>query len=422
MRNRNKIPSDRIKDAEMPLRKAENGIHEIAFNRRRTKRMNRETEWAEQVLEKVRRKMIRVCEKNRDKIPYTTGPDGSYDDRADSDRIFSVDDGLNWWTNGFWSGMLWLLYLDTKDRRYLDTARDAEYRMEHCFETFYGLHHDVGFMYQPSAAADYRITGNERSRRTALHAAQLLAGRFNPAGNFIRAWNDLPGQDTRGWAIIDCMFNLSLLYWAARETGDPRYYHIAVRHADTAMREFVREDGSVNHIVEFDPWTGKAVRSLGGQGYGVGSSWTRGQAWALYGFTISYLHTHDEKYRNTAERVAEYCLANIPENGLIPIDFRQPKEPWPEDSCGACVMAGGFLELAKAVEEEEKKNRYREAALKILHAIDEHRADYSEDCDAIVQNCAAAYHSEDHDMTMNYADYYYIEALYKLKGSEFLMW
>lgn len=246
-------------------------------------------------------------------------------------------------------------------------------------------------------------------------------GRFNPAGNFIRAWNDIPGDDTKGWAIIDCMMNISQLYWASEETGDPRFHHIAVAHADTAMKNFVRPDGSVNHIVEFDPETGEMVRSLGGQGYGEGSSWTRGQGWAVYGFMIGYLHTGKQEYLDTAKKVSHYCMAYLPEDGIIPVDFRQPEEPAYEDSCGACVIACGLLEIAKHVPEQEK-TMYVKAAVKILKAIDEKRADWSEKCDAIVQNCTGAYHSPEHHFTMNYADYFFIEAIYKLKGTGIFLW
>lgn len=376
--------------------------------------------WADEVILKIREKMDWVSEKNRDRIPYTTGENGNYDDRADQSKAWRIDDGLNWWTNGFWGGMMWLLYQDTKQEKYAQIARISEEKLEQCFTDYYGLHHDVGFMFVPTAVADYRLTGNKDSRRIALHAANLLAGRFNPAGRFIRAWNDLE-EDTRGWAIIDCMFNISLLYWASGEIKDPRYKQIAMMHADTVMEHFVRPDGSVNHIVEFDPETGAFVRSLGGQGYGEGSSWSRGQGWAVYGFMISYLHTGKKEYLETAKRVAHYCMANLPESGIVPVDFRQPKEPAWEDSCGACVIAGGLLEIAKHVPALEQE-MYRSAAVKILKAIAETRADWSKSCDAIVQNCSASYHNETHHVTMNYADYFFMEAVYKLAGRGVLLW
>lgn len=147
--------------------------------------------WAESILEKVREKMAWSSEKNREAIPYTTDENGNYDDRSDESRTWNRDDGLNWWTNGFWGGILWLLYQDTKEERYLEIARISGKKLEKCFESFYGLHHDVGFMFQPTAVEDYRLTGSEDARRTAMHAASLLAGRFNPVGRFLRAWNEV---------------------------------------------------------------------------------------------------------------------------------------------------------------------------------------------------------------------------------------
>ncbi len=383
--------------------------------------MNSNQEWVGEALEKVREKMQWVSEKNRDKIPYTTGADGSYDDRSDESRGWGMDNGLNWWTNGFWGGIMWLLYQDTGEERYREIAGISERKLEKCFDQYYGLHHDVGFMYLPTAVADYRLTGNEEGRRIGMHAANLLAGRFNPVGKFIRAWNQNEDNDTRGWAIIDCLLNLSLLYWASEESGDPRFRQIAMMHADTVLANFLRPDGSVCHIVEFDPESGRMVKSYGGQGYGDGSSWTRGQGWAVYGFANSYTHTGKKEYLEAARKVADYCIANLPESGIIPVDFRQPQEPAWEDSCAACVIACGLLEVARHVSDSEKE-KYENAAVKILRAIAENRADWTENCDAIVQNCTGAYHSPEHHFTMVYADYYFIEGLYKLAGIGRLLW
>lgn len=382
-----------------------------------------ETKWAREMAARITEKMRWVSEKNKEKIPYTTDENGDYDDRSDKSRSWNADDGLSWWTNGFWGGMMWLLYLYTKEERYAEIARISKDKMTECFQTFLGLHHDVGFMFQPTAVADYRITGRSQAKTTALHAAALLAGRFNPAGNYIRAWNDIPGStdDTRGWAIIDCMFNISLLYWASEETKDPRFRHIAMMHADTVRKNFVRDDGSVCHIVEFNPETGEMVKSYGGQGYAEGSAWTRGQGWAVYGFMISYRHTGKKEYLETAKKVAEYCIAHIPESGIIPVDFCQPEEPAWEDSCGACVIAGGLIELAEQAEGAEKE-RYLKYARRILQTIAETRADWGTDCDAIVQNCSASYHDKRHHFTMSYADYFFMEAVFRLAGMEFKMW
>lgn len=389
--------------------------------------MEEQEYWVEDALRRIREKMAWVSEKNKDKIPYRTDESGNYDDRSDPSGDWRGDDGINWWTNGFWGGMMWLMYQDTGEARYAQIARISEEKLDRCFREFYGLHHDVGFMYLLTAAADWRLTGNPESRKRALHAAALLAGRFHPAGGYIRAWND-PAEgdtrDTRGWTIIDSMLNINLLYWASEETGDPGFRQIAMLHADTVREHFVREDGSVRHIVEFDPETGRRVRELGGQGYAEGSAWTRGQGWAVYGFVLSYLHTQKRKYLETARRVADYIVSVLPESYLLPVDFRQPEYPAWEDSCGACVIACGLLEISQCLREEDAAAAvvYRNAAVRILEAITRLRADFSSTCDAIVQNCSAAYHCEEHHITMSYADYFYMEGIRKIIGGTELLW
>lgn len=374
--------------------------------------------WLEAVNAKIDRKIALVSERNKDKIPYTA-TDGVYDDRRSAGG--GADDGINWWTNGFWAGILWLMYHETGEERYAEIARRSEGWLDRCFEAYYGLHHDVGFMWLPSAVADYRLTKNPDARRRGLHAANLLAGRFNPVGKFIRAWNENGGNDTRGWVIIDSMFNIPLLYWAYDETQDPRFLHVAVQHADTVLANFIRPDGSVNHIVEFDPFDGHMVKSYGGQGYGEGSSWTRGQSWALYGFTMSYIHTQNPAYLAAAKRVAHYFIANIPESGLIPVDFRQPKEPAWEDSCAAAIAASGLIEIARHVGEYERE-LYLRPALKLLHTLDEQRADWSDDADNILTHCTAAYHDARHHFSIIYGDYFFMEAVFKLKGGDVFLW
>jgi len=381
--------------------------------------------WVDEAIENIRQKMAWVSDKNQDKVPYTTLADGSYDDRSQN--------WLNWWTNGFWGGVMWLMYQDTKEQKYADYAQALEDKIEKIVLDFYEVDHDSGFMFHLTAGANYRLTGNTHSRRTNLHAANLLAGRFNPAGSFIRAWNGLAeskhipeneplDRDVRGWAIIDCLMNLPHLYWASKETRDPRFYNVAVKHADMALEHFFFPDGSVKHIVEFDPFTGEMIKNYGGQGYDEDSAWSRGQAWAAHGFTLSYIHTNDKKYLDAAKKVANFCIANLREDGLVPLDFKQPAEPAWEDSCGACILASGLLELARQVPDDEKEI-YENAAVKILKAIYDLRTDFSQECDAIVQNCSAAYHDEPgRHITMVYADYFFIEAIQKLKNIGISLW
>lgn len=379
---------------------------------------NKEIRWAEKVEQKLFAKFAAVSARSADKIP-ARAIDGVHDDKSDG-RAYNVDDGLCWWTNGFWAGILWQLYSATGEQAYADTARVTEQKLDACFESYYGLHHDVGFMWLPSAVADYRLTKNADARRRGLHAANLLAGRFNPVG-YLRAWNDIPGQDsdTRGWVIIDSMFNIPLLYWASKETKDPRFAAIAVRHADTVLANFIRPDGSVRHIVEFDPATGAFVRDYGGQGYAQGSSWTRGQTWALYGFVMSFKHTGSVRYLAASQKVAEYFIRNIPADGRIPVDFRQPAEQFYQDDIAAAVAACGLIELARLV--PERAEEYLTPALKLLHTLDE-SADWSPETDGLLQNCSADYHGPLHNVNYTYGDYYFIEAILKLTGRGVYLW
>lgn len=369
--------------------------------------------WVSQTVDKIKDKMSAVTERNKDKIPYTT-KDGVFDDRSGAEEI-------NWWTNGFWGGMMWQMYSLTKEELYKETALKTEEKLDAVLMDAAGLDHDNGFKWLPTAVADYRVTKDEKAYNRGIIAANNLAGRFNLAGKFIRAWNDWGGVDHRGWAIIDCMMNLPLLYWASDVTEDPRFRQIATAHADTAQKCFVRDDGSVNHIVEFDPFSGEMIRTYGGQGYEVGSSWTRGQSWGLYGFVLSYIHTKDENYLNTARRIAHYFISNTPENGLIPVDFRQPAECTWEDSTAAAIAACGLIELSRYVSGRDS-DIYLNAALKLLKALDEKRCSWDADIDNLLEKCTAEYHSEEHEFSIIYGDYYFIEALLKLSGQDLFIW
>lgn len=389
--------------------------------------MGRE-DWAASVVEKIKKKYLEIVKRNSGKIPYTA-VNGTFDDQTDKD--------IGWWTNGFYGGILWQLYHLTGEELYREKAEELEDKLDAVLMNYNSMDHDSGFRFLVTAVADYRISGKKASKNRGLLAAANLAGRFNPQGNFIRAWNDENGQNA-GWAIIDCMMNLPLLYWASEMTNDPRFYQIAVRHADTAMKYFIREDGSARHIVEFDPHKGNFVKDFGGQGYAQGSSWTRGQAWALYGFTLSYIYTGNLEYLDTARRVAAYFIANIPESGLIPVDFRQPKEPAVEDSCAASIAASGLLLLSKVLYGQQElpgghRNRYaqcqeqeagaaEDAAVKLLKALDEKRCSWDAKTDELVERCTAAYHDKQREFPIIYGDYYFIEAILRLTGEELFVW
>lgn len=366
-------------------------------------------EWINKTWDKIDAKLKAVRERSKDKIPYTA-IDGVHNNMAKDD--------VTWWTNGFWAGLMWLMYLDTKDEGYKAVAERAEELLDGAFEEYDKLHHDVGFMWHISSGVNYRVTGNKKSRLRALYAADILAGRYNPDAKFIRSWN---GDDNKGWVIIDSMMNIPLLYWSSEEHDDPRYKYIAENHADTLTRTHLRGDGSVNHIVKLDTQTGEVIESYGGQGYEDGSSWSRGQAWALYGYVLSYIHTGKKEYLDAAKWVANYFIAAVCDTDYVPrSDFRAPDESIIDTTAGACAVCG-LIEIAKSVGEYEKK-MYITAAMKILKALEKY-CDFSVETDALLTMGTEAYCRErGKHIPIIYGDYFYVEALYKLRGNDFLFW
>ena len=311
---------------------------------------------------------------------------------------------------------MWLMYADTKRPLYKEVAQRSEQLLDQALANYEELHHDVGFMWHITSGVHYRLEGDAGAKVRALYAANVLAGRYNLRGQYITAWN----ENRPGWAIIDCMMNIPLLYWASRETNDPRFKYIAESHADTTMANHVRPDGSVKHIVVYDHENGGVLEEIGGQGYTEGSSWSRGQAWGLYGFTLSYLHTGKEAYLDTAKRIAHYFIANVYTDWLPRCDFRSPKEPVIYDSTAGAIAACGLLELAKCVPTYEKA-LYEDAAIHLLKAMEKAFCNWEDDEDAIVLMGTERY-SGGHHMPIIYGDYFFVEALYKLRANENLFW
>lgn len=360
---------------------------------------------AKMIAEKYRRTMPKA--KAMSVIPYMS---------RDGQWGLPPWDGNSWWTSGFWPGLMWQLYRLDGDEAFKAEALRTEKLIADEFRTFRYLHHDVGFMYLLSSGANHKLTGDEQAYYDTLHAATLLLGRFNPVG-YIRAWN---GQEQMGYAIIDCMMNLTLLYWATRQTGDPRFAKVADIHAHTAIREFLRPDGSVSHIIEFDPATGRRVAEHAGQGSHLGSQWSRGQAWGLYGFTLAYMNTQNPDYLDTAKKIAGNFMAHIRPDGLTDCDFCQRAEPEKIDNLAGAIAACGLLELAKIT----KDDVYRTAALRLVDGMLDLCCDWTENTCGILTHCTAAYHDEGAGTHVNiiYGDYFLTEAIGKIIGTDPMLW
>jgi len=366
--------------------------------------------WVAKVSAEIVEKESRVIKKSGEKIPYTT-ENGVFDDKFANDP--------SWWTNGFYIGILWLMYIKTGDSYFSDLANRLEEKLDIVLYDPELLYHDVGFMWGLSSVANYRLTGNKVSGARALTAANSLVARFNPAAGFITAWN---GEDKESWSIVDCMMNLPLLYWATEVTGYRRFKDFGILHADKTMEHVVRTDGSAIHIIDYNLDDGSVVQTFGGQGYGVGSSWTRGQSWALYGFALSYLRTGEIKYLDTAKKIANYFIASVSEHGFVPpVDFRSPPEPYYVDTTAGAIAACGMIEISKHCEAES--NLYLNAAVKILQAMTEKYADFSENSDAILHGGSEGYLDNfKKNIDIIYGDYFFVEALFMLDGMDICLW
>ncbi|GFZ80278.1 glycosyl hydrolase family 88 [Paenibacillus marchantiophytorum] len=375
---------------------------------------DKDQDWLEETWRKTVAKMTQASDTIGSEFVHVSR-DGMYD-RTDS----------HVWTAGFWPGLLWLVYRDTSKERFRELAEQCERRLDTSIEEFMRLHHDVGFIWSLASVANYKLTGNLASRLRALKVAAWLAGRYNLRGKYIRAWNDYAGigqKRNAGWAIIDCTMNLSLLFWASEEIGDPRFKHIASEHADTVLREFVREDGSCCHIVSFDPETGQRIEALGGQGYAPDSAWARGAAWAIYGLALCYRYTKAEKYRHGSQRVADFYLANLPEDSVPYWDFRLPTEEGaPKDSSAAAIAASGLLLLARC-EDTERSRHYEAAARRMMRSLSDYYAVWDLEDEAILLHGTGNYPANKNiDVGLIYGDYFFVEALAKLRGQMETFW
>ncbi|QSF43765.1 glycoside hydrolase family 88 protein [Paenibacillus tianjinensis] len=336
-----------------------------------------------------------------------------------------VLEGPNWWTAGFWPGMLWQLYAESGDESLKAIAEECEQRLDEVLDGYVKLDHDLGFMWLLTSVANFKLTGNEASRIRALKAANYLAARFNLKGRYIRAWNPWrEGEDNSGIAIIDCCMNTSLLFWASRVTGDPRYRHIAEAHMDTVLEHFIRPDGSVYHIVSFNPETGEVTEKLGGQGYAPESAWSRGTAWAIYGLALAYHHSGKQDYLHAAQQVANFFLTRLPEDHVPHWDFRTSGATGDlrDTSAGACA-ASGLLLLAGQVNASDS-NVYRNGAMKILESLYRNYGTWGNaNEEGLLLHGTSNYpENRNIDVPLIYGDFFYVEALARVKEAGPFYW
>lgn len=296
----------------------------------------------------LRKTRLNIDQIGNDLREYTSCPDGQYV-RCDKEKFIRLNHIFNW-TQSFFTGMSYWAYKVTKDEDFIKWNNQF-YDQYHdkVFETPFETMHDLGFLYSPYAVAMYKVTGDENMKKIGIRAAEVLAQRFDPKGRYIRAWgrldDNIPGYvdenlakdhfftKSKGLAIIDCMMNLPLLYWASEVTNNPFYKKIANAHADTTLQYFVRKDNSVCHAYYFEEETGLPVAEASYCGYGVGSYWARGTAWAIYGFAVAYSYSGNDNYLNAAVSICREFVDQCEDDGIPVWDFRLPKDK-PALYCG----------------------------------------------------------------------------------------
>ena len=319
---------------------------------------------------------------------------------------------VNDWVTGFYPGLLWEAYKYSKYEKFKDIAISLEDKLDEAINNFDLPGHDVGFVWLLTSGINYKLTGNEKSKRRLLNMATCLAGRFNIKGNFIRAWESEEYKElVCGLAIIDCMMNIPLLFWASEETGDARFAHIANAHAHTVLKYFIDEDGAVRHQCRFNAKTGEFIEALGGQGYDSTSSWSRGAGWAIYGFAMAYRYTKKEEYLEASKKVAKFFISQIQDDYIPAWDFRAPNKEIKDTSAGA-LAASGMLELANFVDDKEY---FIENSKRILEEMVINCSNLDNDNQAILNRATVHYPAGlNIEVGIIYADYYFVEALNKI--------
>lgn len=361
------------------------------------------------ILEKSEQQLhaLRNLAMQENRIPRTLNKDG---------HIRWINDSYDW-TEGFWPGTCWMLYEISDDKKWKEAAEASQNLFKHHKDLT--TDHDLGFIFNNSYGKAYKITGEEQYKHVLIDAANALITRFNDTVGCLQSWDvEDDWQSKRGWTfpvIIDNLMNLEMLFEVSNLTGDSTYKEIAITHANTTMKNHFRNDFSSFHVVDYNPQTGEVASKETAQGFADDSAWARGQAWALYGYTMCYRYTKDKKYLNFAEKIAHFILnhPNYPEDGVPYWDFNAPNIPNEiRDASAGAIIASALLELSDYTDGE-----YVHHAQHILKSLagGTYTAKLGENGHFILKHSVGSIpHGNEIDVPLNYADYYYIEGLFRL--------
>ena len=372
--------------------------------------------------EEVTAAMDRVADQVRCNMEYfgTRFPSS-----ATRNQTYGVIDNIEW-TDGFWTGLLWLCYEYTGDDAFKNLAlKNVDSFLNRVEKRIELDHHDLGFLYSLSCVAGYKLTGSAEGRKAGLLAADKLMERFQEKGGFIQAWGELGARDNYR-LIIDCLLNIPLLHWAFLETGKPVYRNAAMRHYEAACNNVIRDDASAYHTFYFDPETGEPLKGVTRQGYSDDSAWARGQAWGIYGIPLNYRYVKDDSAFNLFKGMTNYFLNRLPEDEVCYWDliFTDGSNQ-SRDSSAAAIGVCGIHEMLKYLPEvESDKNTYRHAMHCILRSLMErYTAPEIKPGNPVLLHGVYSWHSgKGVDEGNIWGDYYYMEALMRFYKDWNLYW
>ncbi|MEL2240784.1 glycoside hydrolase family 88 protein [Leclercia adecarboxylata] len=361
--------------------------------------------WLQDVLAQVIRQVDVMLPRFTTTFPAASATEGRYP------AVEKVD-----WTEGFWTGMLWLAWEVTGDNKYRAVAEGLLDSFEERLDRRIKVDtHDLGFLYSLSCVNAWKLTGNTRARNLALRAAELLYQRFNATAGVIQAWGDLSDPARQGRMIIDCNLNVPLLFWAADETGNQAWREAATRHLAQAARYLVRDDASTFHTFYMDIHSGKPLRGDTHQGFSDSSCWARGQAWGIYGFALSFTHTGDTTQPELSRRLAHYFLNRLPEDFVCYWDliFTPDDKAW-RDTSAAAIAVCGLAELLKQLPlTDPLRPAYGNAITLIMQNLHQHY--FADPQDGLLRE---GVYNFGRNMGINepnlWGDYFYFEALVRL--------
>ena len=322
-----------------------------------------------------------------------------------------VTSNTRWWCSGFYPGTLWLLYEQLNDTVLLNEAKKRTAYIEK--EKFNKGTHDLGFMLYCSFGNGYRLTNEPTYKDIMLQGAQSLSTRYNGTIGCIKSWDHGKWQFP---VIIDNMMNLEFLFWATKVSGDSSFYKLSVQHAQTTIKNHFRPDYSTYHVIDYDTVTGAAIQKVTHQGFSDESAWARGQAWGLYGYTVTYRETKDVAFLAQARNIAKLILhhPNLPADKIPYWDFNAPEIPNAKrDASAGAIIASALFELSTFVDGDEAKEYY-DAALKMLATLSlpEYLAKAGENGNFILKHSVGSLpHNSEVDVPLSYADYYFVEAI-----------